>query len=132
MKHFRKLILAAAGLVTAAPAFACITCDRKIREGIFDSAFDQHVLQMILLFAVLGGIVALLARLSTKRYLLRQQTNRQTPVPLLSSALVLGIGLGGFVDGIVLHQLLQWHEMISAKLPPTTYVAKSVNMFWDG
>jgi uncharacterized membrane protein len=22
--------------------------------------------------------------------------------------------------------------MISAKLPPTTYVAKSINMFWDG
>ena len=25
--------------------------------------------------------------------------------------LFLGIGLGGFVDGIVLHQLLQWHHM---------------------
>ena len=26
---------------------------------------------------------------------------------------VLGLGLGGFVDGIVLHQLLQWHHMVS-------------------
>ena len=24
-----------------------------------------------------------------------------------------GIGLGGFVDGIVLHQVLQWHHMVS-------------------
>ena len=24
-----------------------------------------------------------------------------------------GLGLGGFVDGIVLHQILQWHHMVS-------------------
>ncbi|NTS42304.1 DUF2243 domain-containing protein [Flavisolibacter sp. BT320] len=46
--------------------------------------------------------------------------------------MVLGIGLGGFIDGIVLHQILQWHEMLSNKIPPTNLVAKSVNMFWDG
>ncbi|RYZ51931.1 MAG: DUF2243 domain-containing protein [Chitinophagaceae bacterium] len=46
--------------------------------------------------------------------------------------MVLGIGLGGFIDGIVLHQILQWHEMLSNKLPPVNLVAKSVNMFWDG
>lgn len=46
--------------------------------------------------------------------------------------MILGIGVGGFIDGIVLHQILQWHEMLSNKLPPTTLVAKSVNMFWDG
>jgi uncharacterized membrane protein len=28
--------------------------------------------------------------------------------------LLLGLGLGGFVDGIVLHQILQWHHMISS------------------
>jgi uncharacterized membrane protein len=27
--------------------------------------------------------------------------------------LLLGIGLGGFFDGIVLHQILQWHHMLS-------------------
>jgi CheY-like chemotaxis protein len=26
---------------------------------------------------------------------------------------LLGIGLGGFVDGIVLHQILQWHHMLT-------------------
>jgi uncharacterized membrane protein len=27
---------------------------------------------------------------------------------------LLGIGLGGFVDGIVFHQILQWHHMLSS------------------
>jgi uncharacterized membrane protein len=27
--------------------------------------------------------------------------------------LFLGIGLGGFVDGIVLHQILQWHHLLT-------------------
>ncbi|MEJ7681197.1 MAG: DUF2243 domain-containing protein [Segetibacter sp.] len=55
-----------------------------------------------------------------------------SPVPLTAAATVLGIGIGGFIDGIVFHQILQWHEMISNKIPPVTYIAKSVNMFWDG
>lgn len=28
--------------------------------------------------------------------------------------LVLGLGLGGFVDGILLHQVLQWHHLLSS------------------
>lgn len=28
-------------------------------------------------------------------------------------AFLFGMGVGGFVDGIVLHQLLQWHHMLS-------------------
>ena len=44
----------------------------------------------------------------------------------------MGAGLGGFVDGIVLHQMLQWHNMLSNRLPPDTLVAAKVNMFWDG
>ena len=46
--------------------------------------------------------------------------------------MVLGIGIGGFIDGIVFHQILQWHEMLSNKISSTTYIGKSVNMFWDG
>ncbi|RKH59691.1 DUF2243 domain-containing protein, partial [Corallococcus llansteffanensis] len=52
--------------------------------------------------------------------------------PLLSAGLLLGVGLGGFVDGIVLHQILQWHNMLSSLLPPDTLVNAKVNMFWDG
>jgi uncharacterized membrane protein len=45
---------------------------------------------------------------------------------------VLGIGLGGFADGIALHQLAQWHSMGSAVVPPVTMEAMSRNMVWDG
>jgi uncharacterized membrane protein len=45
---------------------------------------------------------------------------------------LLGIGLGGFVDGIALHQIAQWHNMGSARLPPTTMDAMRRNMAWDG
>jgi uncharacterized membrane protein len=34
---------------------------------------------------------------------------------LLGPGLLLGAGLGGFVDGIVLHQILEWHHMLSAR-----------------
>ena len=51
---------------------------------------------------------------------------------LVTAGTVLGFGLGGFVDGIVLHQIMQWHNMGSAVLPPTTMHAMSQNMVWDG
>ena len=50
----------------------------------------------------------------------------------LTGGVVLGLGLGGFVDGIVLHQILQWHNMGSAVVPPTTMEAMAQNMRWDG
>ena len=46
--------------------------------------------------------------------------------------IVLGLGLGGLADGIVLHQIVQWHNMGSAVLPPTTMEAMKQNMAWDG
>jgi uncharacterized membrane protein len=51
---------------------------------------------------------------------------------VISAGVLLGTGLGGFLDGIVLHQLFQWHNMLSSRLPPTDLVAMKVNMFWDG
>jgi uncharacterized membrane protein len=50
----------------------------------------------------------------------------------LTGGLVLGLGLGGFIDGIALHQIAQWHNMASAVLPPTTMDAMMQNMRWDG
>jgi len=42
--------------------------------------------------------------------------------PLAVSGLILGLGLGGFADGIVLHQILQWHHLIcrTATCHPTS------------
>jgi uncharacterized membrane protein len=51
---------------------------------------------------------------------------------LLTAGVVLGVGLGGFADGIVLHQIAQWHNMGSAILRPDTMEAMSQNMVWDG
>jgi uncharacterized membrane protein len=51
---------------------------------------------------------------------------------IISSGLLLGTGLGGFVDGITLHQILQWHSMLSSVRPPTDIVAMKYNMLWDG
>ena len=36
-----------------------------------------------------------------------------TTSPPKLPAFLLGIGLGGFIDGIVLHQILQWHHMLT-------------------
>jgi uncharacterized membrane protein len=46
--------------------------------------------------------------------------------------MLLGIGLGGFLDGIVFHQVLQLHSMLSAKLPQDNLVNVKVSMVWDG
>ena len=58
--------------------------------------------------------------------------------PLIAAGTLLGIGLGGFVDGIVFHQLLQSHQMLTARYPtrgvdPSVAVVNlEINMFWDG
>lgn len=58
-------------------------------------------------------------------------------------ALLLGIGLGGFVDGIVLHQILRWHHLLTdrrADLTPNlvadglfhaaTWLAVAAGLLW--
>jgi uncharacterized membrane protein len=42
------------------------------------------------------------------------------------------MGMGGFLDGIVLHQLLQTHNMLSARRPKDSIANIEINMFWDG
>src|SRR5215210_2502641 len=54
------------------------------------------------------------------------------PKPLIAAGTLLGIGMGGFIDGILFHQLLQTHSMLSAVRPRTTIVNIEINMFWDG
>lgn len=55
--------------------------------------------------------------------------------------ILLGVGLGGFVDGILLHQILQWHHMLSSSAtanidigdaPVTTMPGLELNTLWDG
>jgi uncharacterized membrane protein len=48
--------------------------------------------------------------------------------------ILLGIGLGGFVDGILLHQILQWHHMLTSEgsYPQTTVMGLERNTLADG
>lgn len=47
---------------------------------------------------------------------------------------LLGVGLTGLLDGIVLHQLLQWHHVVSNvdRYPTTTLDGLRANMVADG
>lgn len=51
---------------------------------------------------------------------------------VLRAGTAIGIGMGGFVDGILFHQILQIHNMLSARVPTDTLVGAKVNMVWDG
>jgi uncharacterized membrane protein len=55
------------------------------------------------------------------------------PGAVIRPGILLGLGLGGFFDGIVLHQILQWHHLLtSAGYPPTTVANLEVNTLADG
>jgi uncharacterized membrane protein len=55
-------------------------------------------------------------------------------LPSKASGLLYGIGFGGFVDGIVLHQILQWHHMTSSVegRDPGTLAGLEANTVADG
>ncbi|KUL46144.1 hypothetical protein ADL22_10780 [Streptomyces sp. NRRL F-4489] len=65
----------------------------------------------------------------------------ERPGSLRLPGLLLGVGLGGFVDGILLHQVLQWHHMLTSTdqdrigvkfYPATTVDGLKMNTVWDG
>ena len=51
---------------------------------------------------------------------------------IATPGIMLGIGLGGFFDGILLHQILQVHAMLSAKIPRDSMMNMKTNMTADG
>ena len=53
---------------------------------------------------------------------------------MLAAGLLLGIGLGSFVDGIVLHQILQWHHLLTSEgsHPANTVARLEANTLADG
>lgn len=63
------------------------------------------------------------------------------PRSITLPGIMLGVGLGGFVDGILLHQILQWHHMLSSSdtanidigsYPVNTIHGLQMNTLWDG
>jgi uncharacterized membrane protein len=59
-------------------------------------------------------------------------TTLADPRPYRVPAILLGIGLGGFFDGIVLHQILQWHHLVSSPVAPDTVANLELNTLADG
>jgi uncharacterized membrane protein len=50
-------------------------------------------------------------------------------------AFIMDLGLGGFIDGIVLHQILQWHHMLTGDNggePMDTLAGLETNTLIDG
>jgi uncharacterized membrane protein len=51
----------------------------------------------------------------------------------IRAGILFGLGLGGFFDGIVLHQILQWHHMLTdAGYPASSVENLQLNTLWDG
>jgi uncharacterized membrane protein len=113
---------ALATFLMAPSAQACPNCatSRTVWSEIM--AHDPLALIGILTFSfcVVAGLIFLSARL--------MHHSR----PLFGGALLMGAGLGALFDGIVLHQVLQWHAMMSNWVTPIDLVSAKVNMFWDG
>lgn len=66
-----------------------------------------------------------------------RQSVQETPVStrtnlFLAAGILLGLGLGGFFDGIVLHQILQWHHLVTVDYPATTLENLELNTLMDG
>lgn len=52
--------------------------------------------------------------------------------PLIVAGIVLGLGQAGFFDGIVIHQLLQWHHMFTSIETSSTVSGLELNTLGDG
>ena len=70
-----------------------------------------------------------------------EDADQSKPPSIVLPGVLLGVGLGGFVDGILLHQILQWHHMLSSSAtanidignyPVTTVHGLAMNTVWDG
>lgn len=53
-------------------------------------------------------------------------------LPIRAPGIILGVGLGGFFDGIFLHQVFQWHHMFSDIYSVDTVAGLRMNTLGDG
>jgi len=113
------------GLAVSTAAWACPDCPTSevVRGSVLGEGFWGYLTMAVMPFPLLGALSAMMSRVG------RQSRNQGA---IISAGVLLGTGLGGFLDGILLHQILQWHSMLSSRLPPTDLVSMKVNMFWDG
>ena len=115
--------LVLAGMPAIAPnvAYACPNCVTS--EEVWTAVQRQGwatLAIMIFAFAIVGALI-----FGTTRFVSRGRL-------LLGGAMLAGAGLGALFDGILLHQILQWHQMLSSVVFPGDLVTSKLNMFWDG
>jgi uncharacterized membrane protein len=59
--------------------------------------------------------------------------SRKSDRLLIAAGILIGAGLlAGFVDGILLHEILQWHHMVTTVRPATNLSNLEVNTLGDG
>jgi uncharacterized membrane protein len=59
-----------------------------------------------------------------------EQSNRSGL--LVAAGISIGAGISGFVDGIFLHEILQWHHMVTSVRPATNLSNLEANTLGDG
>ncbi len=123
----RALARCAPLLALPAAAFACPTCPSGVRAQVVDGiAATAGVGAAAITLPVAAWVVgAVIAWKVTGR-------RRMPSHPALLAGAIFGMGMIGLLDGLFLHHIMQWHQLISARLAPDTLVAAKVNMFWDG
>ncbi len=61
-----------------------------------------------------------------------ERARAQAGLRPLAPLLLTGFGLGAFLDGIVLHQVLQWHHLVVDLRPAADLEGLEWNTLWDG
>jgi uncharacterized membrane protein len=69
---------------------------------------------------------------STRPAYIRTEDRPAARYAPLTPWLLIGIGLGGLIDGIVFHEILQWHNLLSNAVPPTDADRLRFNVLADG
>lgn len=133
MPRFRRLLAAAGAALVAAPAYACTLCHtptaREVRHWVLAHDFGANLMAIALpLPLLLGGHPPRGPRDVSSG---RRMSTRRRIGPVRAAGVALGIGMGGFFDGILFHQILQVHNMLSARVLTDTLVGTKVNMVWD-
>ncbi len=56
----------------------------------------------------------------------------RVPLSSVRPLVLTGFGLGAFLDGNVLHQVLQWHHLVVDLEPADDLAGLETNVLWDG
>ena len=92
----------------------CVSCNRRVQEGIFTGEFGITFIKVIMPLLILVPLLIIFFRSKAVRnYGIAVGSGTMYKAPAVVYSLLIGIGMGGFLDAIILHQILQWHQMLS-------------------